>query len=225
MPTHFFCHEQCICGLLLKPSHIHPLLSTPLKNLIHHVKSRANVWGIEYLSKWFHLSFHFGSVEYLLTGSRFLISCCSTYNWIINEALDIPSVTKICLHPPIKWSLPQVLIYHFHIPLWKKPNFQGAKYQKGTIRRGCLGSKLSTQTIKVCLFLFIGSRQTLIKECFLPTPNHQTTEEAIYKEKLIFGRFCLFILEGPPQYISSSEATLLQGKFLPCLFKQVFSPK
>lgn len=144
------------------------LSSTLLKNLIHHVKSRANVWGIEYLSKWFHLSYHFWYVEYLLTGSRFLISCCSTYNWIINEALDIAS--KIWLHPPIKWCLPQVLIYHFDISLWKKPNFQGPKNQKGTIRGGCLGSKLSTQTIKFRLFIFIGSRQTLIKET-LPTPT------------------------------------------------------
>lgn len=162
------CHKHCICGLLLKPSHIHPFSSTLLKNLIHHVKSRANVWGIEYLSKWFHLSYHFWYVEYLLTGSRFLISCCSTYNWIINEALDIAS--KIWLHPPIKWCLPQVLIYHFDISLWKKPNFQGPKDQKGTIRGGCLGSKLSTQTIKFRLFIFIGSRQTLIKET-LPTPT------------------------------------------------------
>lgn len=74
----------------------------PLADLIHHVQSRANVWGIEYLSKWFHLSFHFGSVGYLLTGSRFLISCCSTYNCIINGALDIVSVAKIRPHPPIK---------------------------------------------------------------------------------------------------------------------------
>lgn len=91
----FFLHEHCICGLLLKPSQIHPLLSTPLKNLIHHVKSKANVWGIEYLSKRFHLSFHFGSVEYLLTGSRFLISCCSTYNCIVEGALDTASAAKI----------------------------------------------------------------------------------------------------------------------------------
>lgn len=132
------------CGLLLKPSQIHPLFSTPLQNMIHHVKSRANVWGIEYLSKWFHLSFHFGSVEYLLTGSRFLISCCSTYNCIINGALDIVSIAKIGPHSPIKWSLPQVLIYHFHIPLWEKPKFQGKKYQKRTNGRGCLGSKLFT---------------------------------------------------------------------------------
>lgn len=89
---------------------------------------------------------------------------------------------------------------------------------KGTIRRGCLGSKLSTMTIKFCLYLFIGSRQTLINECFFPMPTPWTTAEAISKEKLIFGRSWLFTLKGSPQNVSLSEATLLWGKFLPCLF-------
>lgn len=168
-----FLHEHCICDLLLKPSQIHPLFTTPLKNLIHHVKSRANVWGIEYLSKWVHLSFHFGSVEYLLTGSRFLISCCSTYNCIINWALDIVSATKIGSHLPMKRSLPQVHIYHFHIPLWKKPNFQGAKYQKRIIGRGCLGCKLSRRSSFVYSFLQVQDKSWSKTYFLLPTPNLQ----------------------------------------------------
>lgn len=115
----YFLHKHCICGLLLKPSQIHPLSSTPLQNLIHHVKSRDNVWGIEYLSKWFHLSFHFGSVEYLLTGSRFLISCCSTYNCSINAVaiLTLSLLLKSgCIFPSsdlfLKYSF-ITFIFHF----------------------------------------------------------------------------------------------------------------